>query len=788
MATKTLRVPIREPLNGASGHIEQSLRSVAGVHSAEVGPGEFTVTYDSVLSDPSRLIDMARNAGANPAVRTARFVVTGMHCSSCAIAIERALLRQPGVAAAELTFATEKVSVIYDPRTSSPRQFRKIIDSVGFGTLAEGDAAARESAHVRDFQTQRRRLGYAALLGGPILIHMVLSWFHLVPSQRLLLFAFATPLQLVIGWHYYRASYQALRYAHVATSDVLIAVGSTAAYLYSVATTFWIAGPVYYDTQAMVLVFVLIGKFLKVAATSKSTEAVRALVGIQARTACIVNPENGRVREVPIDEVSVGTTILVREGERAALDGSVAAGDASFDESMLTGESMPLEKQAGDPIIAGSVAVRGSVQVRVERVGADTTLAQIIRLVESAQGGKIAVMDLADRISYVFVPVVLALAGITYVGWLIHGSGVSVAVAHAVAALIIACPCALSLAPGTAIAVATGEGARRGILIKGGRILEHAHRLDVAVFDKTGTLTKGRPTLTRIVTSGISEERALSIAGALEQYSLHPLAGTISARAVEPAAVTDVEEVRGAGVRGRIGAVAVHVGRISWLHEEGVAMGELGAAASSLSDAGMSVVGLAMAKRLVATFGISDEVKSHARAAVELLKERGLRVVMVTGDHAVTARRVAGNVGIVDVHADVRPDGKAQIVRDMQKCGLRVAFVGDGINDAPALGQADVGIAMGTGTDVAAAASDITLIGDDLRFVAAAIGISRSTFRIITQNFAYAFGFNILALPVAALGFLDPVLAASSMAVSSALVVGNSLRLRGQARRLLENS
>ncbi|GAC1421364.1 MAG: copper-exporting P-type ATPase CopA [Candidatus Velthaea sp.] len=788
MAHRALNIPLRSSLNGRTDSVSTALAALPGIEDLRVTDGAVALRYDSAVTDAERLVMAIAQAGGSPAVKNARFVVTGMHCSSCAIAIERVLVRLPGVISAELTFATEKVGVIYDPRSGSPARIRAAIESVGFGTLTEGDAAARESAQIRDLRVQKRSLLMVLLLGGPILVHMVLSWFHLVPQNRLLLFAFATPLQIIIGWHYYRASWQALRHAHVATSDVLVAIGSTAAYAYSVATTFWIVGPVYYDTQAMVLVFVMIGKYLKVAATSKSTEAVRALVGLQARTANLVNVETGKLREVPIDDIKVGDIIVIRQGERAPLDGVVSEGDASFDEAMLTGESMPLEKRPGDSIIAGSIDVLGVVRVRVERVGENTTLAQIIRLVESAQGGKIAVMDLADRISYVFVPAVIALATTTLLGWLLHGASGASALAHAVAALVIACPCALSLAPGTAIAVATGEAARRGVLIKGGRVLEHAHRLDVVLLDKTGTLTHGRPTLTSTATAhGIDKAYAHALAAALEAHSMHPLASAIVAEAPEerPRA-HNVETVSGSGVRADVEAGQVLVGRLSWLQSHGVDTSELDAQATGFEVEAMSVVALALNGRILAVFGISDEIKPHAAQAVRALRTRGLRVAMVTGDNAGTAHRVAGLVGIEEVYADVRPDGKAEIVRGLQRAGLRVAVVGDGINDAPALGQADVGIAMGTGSDVASSASDITLIGDDLRYIASSIALSDSAFRIIAQNFVFAFGFNGLGLPIAALGFLDPVLAASSMALSSAAVVGNSLRLRGQARRLLE--
>ena len=789
MAQRTLELPLRASLDGRTASVVAALEAIPGVSDLTIGDERLSLRYDTATADAERLIGMVEQAGGVPAVKSARFVVTGMHCSSCAIAIERALLRIPGVVTAELTFATEKVGIVYDPRAGNTARFRKAIESVGFGTLTEDDAAARESAQVRDVRLQRRRLMLAGVFGGPILIHMILSWFHLVPPNRLLLFAFATPLQLAIGWHYYRASYQALRYARVATSDVLVAIGSTAAYAYSVATTFWIDGPVYYDTQAMVLVFVMIGKYLKVAATSKSTEAVRALVGLQARTAHVVNPETGRLREVPIDDVHVGDVVAVRQGERAPLDGSVAEGEASFDEAMLTGESVPVVKRSGDAIIAGSISVLGSIRLRVERVGADTTLAQIIRLVESAQGGKIAVMDLADRISYVFVPAVIALAAITFASWTLHGSRIEVALAHAVAALVIACPCALSLAPGTAIAVATGEAARRGVLIKGGRILEHAHRLNVVLLDKTGTLTRGRPTLAAVVSArAVDRAYAHALAAALEEQSVHPLASAIVAEAPEERPlVGEVRTIPGAGMQATIDRGVARVGRLSWLRAEGVELDELRDAADGFERQAMSVVGVALDERLLAVFGVIDEIKPHAAEAVAALHARGLRVAMVTGDNLGTANRVAAAVGITEVYADVRPDGKAEIVRDLQRAGLRVAVVGDGINDAPALGQADVGIAMGTGSDVAAAASDITLIGDDLRAIASSIALSHAAFRIIAQNFIFAFGFNGVGLPIAALGFLNPVLAASSMAVSSAAVVGNSLRLRRQARRLLEN-
>ena len=743
--------------------------------------GHLEVSFDPALLRAADLVVQLQRAGWPLAVRTHRLVVTDMHCASCAGAIERGLRKLPGVVDAELTFATERCEIVYQPAMTGIKQVKARITDIGFGALEEDEAAAREEAQVRDLRLQQRRLVTAWLLGGPIFVLMGAGWLgfqHLVPGESTVMFALATPLLAATGWPYYRAAWQALRYGRTATTDVLISLGFSAAFFYSVAAYF-LGRPTYFDTSAMVLTFVTTGKYLKVRATATSSQAVRRLVGLQARTAHRVTTD-GSEADVAIDAIAVGDTLAIRPGERIPLDGTVATGSTVVDESMLTGESFQVPKTAGAKVLAGTLNRSQPIRITVDKIGRDTTLAQIIRLLDETQAGKPKVLDLSDKISAVFVPVVLTLAGVTFAVWLALGAGPGGALAHAVAVLVIACPCAVSLAPGTAIAVATGEAARRGTLIKGPAVLERLQLASVIVFDKTGTLTQGSPTVTAVYPEAAWQpEELLALAAAAETGSEHPLAEAIrtAARTRGLALPDGVESdvVPGNGVRAYVDGRTVAVGSPRFLTDQTDSE-----VTWSIPSDGQITVGIAIDGGFAGTLELADPLRPEAHAVVSELARRGNRVVMLTGDQHPTAAAVAVRLGITDIRAEVLPADKVAAIRELQRDGVVVAMVGDGLNDAAALAQADIGVAIGAGADVAAEASDLTLLRDDLTGVLDAITLSRRAYRIIIQNFVYAFCFNGIGLPVAAAGFLSPVFAAASMGVSSIAVVTNSLRLRTQ--------
>ncbi len=735
-------------------------------------------------------------------------IVTGMHCSSCAQAIERALQRTQGVRSAELTFATEKLQVTFDPDVIGVQPIKEVIKKVGFGALEEGESIeTREEAHLRQLRDSRKRVVWSWVLGLPVFVMMVVSWFW--PAfyftgyffgDRLICFVFTTPLLFWVGRKYFIGAYQAIRYARVATTDVLISLGAGSAYLYSVVTQFAFQNPnTYYDIAAMVIAFISTGSYLKSRATSRASEAIRNLVGLQARTARVLR--HGQEAEVPIDDVSHGDIVLVRPGERIPVDGVVKVGVSAVDESMLTGESMPMEKRPGAKVAAGTISKNGLLQIEVAGLGRETMLSQIIKLVEQAQGAKVPILELTDRLATFLVPLVITLALSVFAGWAIFYDGPDrwmQAISHMVAVLVISCPCALTLAPGTALMVASGDAARNGILIKSGTVLENGHRLSHIVFDKTGTLTRGEPTVTDVVLDdGVLRNDLLRLAASAERGSEHPLADAIVQYArhagLDLVEIEHFEAVPGFGILSRVAGERVLVGntRLVEEHVPGAAAAWL-ERKEALEAEGKTVVFVTIGARVVGLIAVADTAKPEARRAVDELKAMGIKVRMLTGDNHRTAEAIARQLGIEHVMAEVLPRDKVNEVKELQqgqpvqrknrfgssaKPAL-VAMVGDGVNDAPALAQADIGIAIGTGTDIAAEASDITLIRGDLLGVVKAIRLSRETFRVIKQNFVYAFLFNGLGLPFAAIGFLPPIVASASMGVSSLLVVGNSLRLR----------
>lgn len=743
-------------------------------------------------------------------------VVTGMHCSSCAKAIERALERTSGVSAAQLTFATEKLEVQHDPAVIDLRGIKEVVGKVGFGALSEGEAVeTREEAHLRQVRESWQRVIWSWILGTPVFIMMAISWFW--PDfyftggfwgDRLICFILTTPLMWV-GRKYFLGAYQAIRYGRVATADVLISLGTGSAYLYSVVTQFGFNNPnTYYDIAAMVIAFISTGSYMKTRATARASEAIRNLVGMQARTARVLR--GGQEVDVPIDEVKHGDTVVVKPGERIPVDGNVARGFSAVDESMLTGESMPVEKRPGSKAVAGTITKNGMLQIEVAGLGRETMLSQIIKLVEQAQSEKVPILEFTDKLATILVPFVILLAAGVFTAWAIFNGGPDrwmQAVSHMVAVLVISCPCALTLAPGTALMVASGDAAQNGILIKSAAVLENAHKLDHIVMDKTGTLTKGQPAVTDVVTgTGASETEVLRLAASAESGSEHPLADAIVQHAknlgLELTQPEVFEALPGHGIVAAVDGRRVLVGNTKLLNEyilggadgwQHILSGADGwlERKEALEAEGKTVMLVAVDDNVHGMVAVADTVKPEAARAVAELARMGILVTMLTGDNRRTAEAIARQLGIDRVIAEVLPQDKVDEVKRLQQqtvtrqtlFGSReeralVAMVGDGLNDAPALAQADIGVAIGTGTDVAAEASDVTLIRDDLLGVVRAIRLSRETFRIIQQNFLYAFAFNGLGLPFAALGILPPIVASAMMGVSSLAVVGNSMRIK----------
>jgi len=733
-----------------------------------------------------------------PAVERVDLAVTGMSCASCAGNVERALRGLEGVREAGVNLATAKATVVFDPRIVTRAGLVRAIRDAGYGVAvaAEEPGAGAE----RDYRSLRTSVLWGGALALLIFLGSMRHWFPWMPGilqDFYVLWALATPVQFGLGARFYRGAWSALKHG-TANMNTLVAVGTTAAYLFSVVATvlpafFRRAGvepEVYFDTSAVIIVLVLFGRMLEARAKGKTSDAIRRLMGLRPRTAHVVD-EAGE-REVPVEAVRVGDVLVVRPGEKVPVDGVLLEGRSSVDESMITGESLPVDKGPGEEVVGATLNKWGSFRFRAVRVGEDTALARIIRLVEEAQGSKAPIQRLADLIAARFVPAVIAIAIATFVLWAFFGPAPRpvFALLNFVSVLIIACPCAMGLATPTAIMVATGRGAERGILIRSGESLETVHRVDTVVFDKTGTLTNGRPETTDVLPAvGIERAALLGAAASVENGSEHPLGQAVVRRArAEGAPIEAVDGFRaleGMGVEGVAAGMRVLVGSRRLVEAEGVDVSALTDAASRLAGEGKTVAFVAIDGRPAGLLALADTLKPGARAAVEALHRSGRRVIMLTGDNALTARALAAESGIDDVQAEVLPGDKAETIRELQAEGHRVAMVGDGINDAPALAQADVGLALGTGTDVAMASADITLISGDLGTVVSAVELSRRTIRTIRQNLFWAFVYNVVGIPVAAGALypffgilLNPMIASAAMALSSVSVVSNSLRLR----------
>jgi cation-transporting ATPase V len=708
------------------------------------------------------------------------FEVEGMTCGSCAVRIERVLGRQPGVASAQVNFATGKAWVAPGGAVDVGG-LQVAVERIGYriSPVSEGEKADAEAEAEAGW---RRRLLVAVPLSVALVgLAMAPGGVMEQPWGRLAALALATPVQFWVGWPFLREAARRAR-RRTASMATLVAMGTLAAYGYSVAQLLSGGMELYFEAAAVIITFVVLGRFFEARAKGRAGQAIRALLELGAKEARVVR--DGREVMVPVEQVVAGDLLKVRPGEKVPTDGEVVAGASAVDESMLTGESVPVEKAPGDPVTGATVNTSGVLTVRATRVGAETALAQIVRLVEEAQASKGHIQRLADRVAGVFVPAVMAVALATFAGWALLAGDPQAGLVAAVAVLIISCPCALGLATPIAIMVGTGRGAELGVLIKGVEVLEQTRRITSVVFDKTGTLTRGEMALTDAVSvAGLDEAEVLRRAGAVEADSEHPIGQAIAAAARQRVGplpeVAGFQALAGRGARAEVDGATVWVGRAKLMADAGLLMpGALDEVAEGLQEAGKTVVFTGWDGEVRGVLAVADTLKDDAAELVARLHGMGLEVAMLTGDNARTAQAIAGRVGIDRVLAEVLPDDKAGEVARLQREGRVVAMVGDGVNDAPALVQADLGIAIGTGTDVAIEASDLTLIRGDLAGVATAIELSRRTYRTIVQNLGWAFGYNVAAIPLAALGLLSPIVAGAAMALSSVSVVGNSLRLR----------
>ena len=737
----------------------------------------------------------------NDGVDQLELPITGMTCASCAVRIEKRLNKIEGVSAT-VNYATENASVIYDPSRIAAQDLVDAVEGAGYHASLP---AASPRPFVPESDTNRglrNRLIWSAVLSLPVLLLSMIPWLQFDNWQWLAM-QLATPVVLWAAWPFHQATWANLKHG-AATMDTLISVGTLAAWGWSVIALFFgdagVVGmrmsfnvvpsrsasmnDIYFEVASVVITALLAGRYLEARAKRQAGAALKALLALGVKEVSVLDA-GGRERSIPVEELLVGSRFVVRPGEKVATDGIVEEGASAVDQSLITGESAPVERSPGDGVVGATVNLGGRLVVRATKVGADTALSQIARLVTQAQSGKAPVQRLADRVSAVFVPVVIAIAAGTFAFWILRGDSSAFAFSSAVAVLIIACPCALGLATPTALLVGTGRGAQLGLLIKGPEILESTRAVDTIVLDKTGTVTTGKMALTEVVvTAGTDRREALRHVGAVEHASEHPIGRAIAAAAASElgtlASVTQFVNREGLGVEGSVDGHRVVAGRPVLLEAEGLSFPEaLVTAMDAAEAAGQTAIAAAWDGSVRAVFVVADTPKATAAEAIGQLKALGLRPVLLTGDNTRAARAVAADVGIDEVIAEVLPADKAAVVSRLQAEGRVVAMVGDGVNDAPALAQADLGLAIGTGTDVAIEASDLTLVAGDLRGAADAIRLSRRTLRTIKQNLVWAFGYNVAAIPFAAAGLLNPLIAGVAMALSSVSVVANSLRLRG---------
>ncbi|TYR76168.1 copper-translocating P-type ATPase [Rossellomorea vietnamensis] len=783
-----------------ASRIEKGLNKMEGVEDAAVN---FALERASVKFDPSSaapevLQKKIEDLGYGVVTEKAEFDITGMTCAACSARIEKGLNKTEGVTKANVNLALEKATVEYNPTHISAAELVKRVEKLGYGAREAADKNSEETADYREkeIHKQQRKFILSLILSLPLLWAMVSHFeftsFIYLPEFLMnpwVQFALATPVQFYVGKQFYAGAYKALKNKS-ANMDVLVALGTSAAYFYSVYLSIELLGTnegmteLYFETSAILITLIILGKLFEARAKGRSSEAIKKLMGLQAKTATVLR--NGEETEIPLEEVAAGDIVFVKPGEKVPVDGEVLEGRSALDESMLTGESVPVDKTAGDEVIGSTINKNGFLKIKAVKVGRDTALSQIIKVVEEAQGSKAPIQRMADRISGIFVPIVVGLAVITFLVWFlwITPGDFAESLEKLIAVLVIACPCALGLATPTSIMAGSGRSAEFGILFKDGEHLETAHTVTTVVLDKTGTVTNGKPVLTDVMTrEDMNETEFMELVAAAERPSEHPLAVSIvegiKEKGIDTSTNADFEAIPGFGVSALVNERRVLIGTKKLMDRESIDVDEaILQMKTDLESSGKTAMLVSIDNQYAGLIAVADTIKNTSKEAVNRLNDMGLEVIMMTGDNRRTAEAIAKEAGIENVIAEVLPEGKAEEVKKLQKQGKKVAMVGDGINDAPALAVADIGMAIGTGTDVAMEAADITLIRGNLNSIADAIFMSKKTIRNIKQNLFWAFAYNTLGIPIAAVGLLAPWLAGAAMAFSSVSVVLNALRLQ----------
>lgn len=784
--------------SACANRIEKTLSKMDGVEQANVN---FALERSTISYDPDKVgvhdfEEKIEKLGYHVVHEHVKFDVSGMTCAACATKIEKRINKMEGVSNASINFALENLSVDYDANQVKPQEMMDAIKKMGYELLLEQDEESKIDHKEEEIKKQQRKFIFSVILTFPLLWTMVahfefLSFIYMpdILMNPWLQLALATPVQFIVGAQFYKGAFNSLRNKS-ANMDVLVALGTSAAYFYSLYLSIeWLKGgkvghpELYFEASAVILTLIVLGKLFEVRAKGKTSQAIQKLLGLQAKTARVLR--DGKEQEISVDEVVSGDVVLVKPGEKIPVDGEILEGRSAIDESMLTGESIPVDKTIGDTVIGATINKNGSLQIKATNIGKDTALAQIVKVVEEAQGSKADIQRLADKISGVFVPVVVGIAVVTFLIWyfIVTPGDFRSALIPTISILVIACPCALGLATPTSIMAGSGRSAEMGVLFKGGEHLENTQAIDTVVLDKTGTVTKGEPSLTNmIVADGFEKEAVLQLVATAENQSEHPLAQAIvkgvQEQGIDLLTAEGFEALPGYGIEATVDGKVLLVGTRKLMNERQVDLLHYEAQMENLENEGKTAMLIAIDNKIAGVIAVADTVKETSKEAIRRMHELGLNVIMLTGDNTITAQAIADEVEIDQVIAEVLPEQKSEEIRKLQEAGRNVAMVGDGINDAPALAMANIGMAVGTGTDIAIEAADITLMRGDLNSVADAIMMSRKTMRNIKQNLFFAFFYNTVGIPVAAIGLLAPWVAGAAMAFSSVSVVLNALRLQ----------